>query len=641
MDDLNAKLHFIAELEEDWRDWLEEIFPKIVCHGFAPHHAAFWDWVWSINGGEPADPFIAVWARGHGKSTSAELACAALGAKGARSYVLYVSETQEQADKHVVDIASLLESEKFGDYYPLLQSRKLGLYGNSKGWRRNRLATADGFIVDACGLDSAARGIKFEGKRPDLIIFDDIDSKHDSIGATQRKIETITTSIIPAGADHVAVLGIQNLIHKNSIFSQMVDGRAQFLANRTVSGPVPALREMVYEKRQGKPGYNILSGIPTWDGMDLVKAQKELDDIGLDAFLRECQHEVATTPEGALFAEFNEIYHIATQSEFAVGYGRLCRNERIARSINGAFRLPYQGHIGRYIDWGTTPAHPCVVGWFWRPSKLMPLSDWLFSYRERTWPAYPEHEIPLIPVSPGRVLHDINKVEIAWNERARVIEFRGSHEASAAFNAFRQDAPKGEELVANKIKTDRKDGIAQAQNLLQIDYSKPHPFRVYPEGHYRAGEPLMGCPRFLMIVADGQGELFVDQDGKLRVKGAIDSGGFARARFEIPDYRNKIDSTGVELNSPSNKINDDWIDMFKMAVRYFGVKSAGLNELEKVEAALPESLQLETIRKQLPELQAHEKENLWIARQMEREKIKEKREKAKEPPVWRRGHEHY
>jgi len=48
------------------------------------------------------------------------------------------------------------------------------------------------FNVASYGLDGAARGIKIEKYRPDLIVFDDIDSQADSPLAVEKKIAAIT-----------------------------------------------------------------------------------------------------------------------------------------------------------------------------------------------------------------------------------------------------------------------------------------------------------------------------------------------------------------------------------------------------------------------------------------------------------------
>ncbi|GEM_PF-2834526 len=283
-------------LDADWRTWLTSLFPGYVQHGFAAHHVDLWEWVWSLVKGTRSAPFVAIWPRGGAKSTSAEMACAALAARKARRYVLYVCQTQDQSDDHVQNIAGMLESSNVERHYPELASRLVGKYGNSKGWRRNRLRTASGFTVDAIGLDSAARGAKLDEDRPDLMVFDDLDSELDSAVTTQKKILTLTRKLIPAGAADLAILAIQNLVHPDSIFSRLCDGRADFMADRIVSGPHPALHNIAYEQKNGK--YVLVAGEPTWEGMSLARCQEMVDDMGLSAFLAECQHSVEAPPGG-------------------------------------------------------------------------------------------------------------------------------------------------------------------------------------------------------------------------------------------------------------------------------------------------------------------------------------------------------
>jgi hypothetical protein len=287
---------------EPWDEWLPALFPAYVRGGFAARHGEFWDWVWDIEPASAPRPFVAIWPRGGGKSTSAELAAAALGVRGKRRYCLYVRETQENADKSVGNIAALLESDAVERHYPPHAEKKVGKFGESKGWRRERLRTAGGLTIDAIGLDTAARGVKVEDQRPDLIILDDIDGKHDSAATTAKKISTITSSILPAGATNVAVLAIQNLIIPDGVFTRMVDGRADYLATRIVSGPYPAVddmqTELVEDEETGTRRAIIVGGTATWEGQSLAVCQDQVDLFGLSSFLKECQHEVQDTREG-------------------------------------------------------------------------------------------------------------------------------------------------------------------------------------------------------------------------------------------------------------------------------------------------------------------------------------------------------
>lgn len=271
----------------DWRGWLATLFPSYTRAPFAQRHIDAWEWAWGMQPEVRPSPFVGIWDRGGGKSTTAELIVVALGARQIRRYCLYTCMTQEQADDHVANIAALLESTAFSTAYPQMSARMLGKFGSSKGWRRNRLRTASGFTVDALGLDTAARGIKIEDQRPDLIIIDDIDSEDDSTETTAKKLSRLTRKVLPVGIAHTAHMAIQNLVHPDSIFAQLADGRADMLKDRILSGPHPALLNAVYDEARSR----IVSGIPTWAGRDLDACQQFVTTWGLDAFKAECQHE--------------------------------------------------------------------------------------------------------------------------------------------------------------------------------------------------------------------------------------------------------------------------------------------------------------------------------------------------------------
>lgn len=279
-------------------DWLSKCFPAINTKPLAEHHQAFWSWLWGIQDGEEIEPFVAVWARGHAKSTSAEEACACVAGRKTRRYGLYVCDTQDRANDHVESVGALLTQRNFAELYPEAAKRKVGMYGHPKAWRRNRLQCASGFAIDAIGLDVAARGVKLEAERPDFIVLDDLDDAGDSSGVTESKIRALTRAILPAGAQHVAILAVQNLVHPDSIFSRLVDGRAEFLMKRTVSGPHPAITNLEYRKIDD--GFEITGGQPTWEGMGWQALQHELNNAGPTAFLAEYQHAVSR-PESGIF----------------------------------------------------------------------------------------------------------------------------------------------------------------------------------------------------------------------------------------------------------------------------------------------------------------------------------------------------
>jgi len=287
----------------DWRAWLHAKFPSYTTAPFAKHHEDAWAWLWAIERGVRPPPYILILARGGAKSTTAELGVVGVAARKSRRYALYVSDTQVQADKHVQTVGGMMEKAGF--------ERELNKYGSSKGWRRNQIRTSDGFKVDAIGLDTAARGFKIDEDRPDFIILDDLDGKHDTPATTQKKIEALTMTILPAMATDGAVLGVQNIIHGNGIFARLADGRADFLSDRILSGPHPAIRGLEYAYTDG--GYIITSGSPVWEGQSIEACQGFIKTWGLLAFLTECQHEV--NKAGQFFEQWSEARHTCAPFE--------------------------------------------------------------------------------------------------------------------------------------------------------------------------------------------------------------------------------------------------------------------------------------------------------------------------------------
>ena len=280
-----------------WRDWIARHFADYTAAPMAERHIRFWSWITALATGETPAPRVEVWPRGGAKSTSVELGCAYLGSDPSpkRHYVLYVSMTQAQANKHVQAIARMLERVGI--------RRALNEYGASKGWRHAEIRAANGFNVTAFGLDSGMRGVKLDAFRPDVIVFDDIDDRLDTAETTRKKIEVITTTILPAGAPDVAVIVVQNKVHINSIVSQLCDGRADFLHDRDPANEEPAIRGLAVEQRpdaDGKLGYVITGGEPTWAGQDLAVAQVQINRWGITAFRQEAQHDV-DAPAGDMF----------------------------------------------------------------------------------------------------------------------------------------------------------------------------------------------------------------------------------------------------------------------------------------------------------------------------------------------------
>jgi hypothetical protein len=602
----------LEEIESDWRLWLKGALPAYCEYDWAPHQSELWDFVWKIEDGVKPAAFVGGWCRGHGKSTSIENAVLMLAARNRRTYCLYVCETQEQADKHVQDIGARLESDRIEHYYDALARRRVNKYKHSKGWKRDRLVTDHGLVVDSLGLDVAARGIKFENQRPDIIIFDDVDNEGDSPAMIAKKIRLITKKIIPAGSRDVAVFFMQNLIHEDSIVSMLFDGRADFLNRKKKSGPIPALRGFSYETYNDEDGNRLykVAGEPTWAGMDLEACNYWINEVGLTAFLTEFQHDVKVTSEGAVYPEWSEIHHLITYSEFMRVYGRA------AQDHNGQFQMPRDWNCGCGQDWGTTVLHPCVTLWASRPNENLTCSDSIFFYRELVRPFWPSPKGKLVdPISPHDIAELIKDAERAWVENERMTIRVMSHEQTAAQATY----VKHEELAFAKWTPDRVGGIAQVQNFLDIDRSKPHPFRRDP----KTGEAIMGRPKLYFIVPDDQGSLYYDAEGKLKVKGALDSRGFIRTRWEKPRYKYPATASGGERDRP-DALHNDAMDAERGLAKYFFMQPRELDDAERYEDKLNERLKADRMTQDLPTLDPQTAAQRVHARMIELERIKER-----------------
>lgn len=274
----------------EWDRWLRALFPAYFSKPFADRHAELWKWIEDIQPGVRPRPFFGIWGRGGAKSMNSEGGVIRLAARGVRKYAWYISSTQDKADQHVDTIGAMLEASETNKYYPELSDRAVNKFGNSKGWRRSRLRTASGFTVDALGLDTGSRGSKIEEHRPDIMIIDDIDDLFDTPKTTLKKMKILSQTILPAGSGDCAVLFVQNLITPDSVASRLLDGRADFLSDKIVSGPYPAIDNLIYEQIDGK--FIITAGTPTWEGQDLATCQQQIFAWGLSAFLQESQHDV-------------------------------------------------------------------------------------------------------------------------------------------------------------------------------------------------------------------------------------------------------------------------------------------------------------------------------------------------------------
>jgi len=135
---------------ENYIEWLIKFERKVkrIDESFnlkpmAPRHKSVWEWLDKLEIGKKPKAKIDSWPRGGGKSSTVEMGVVYLSEKKTRTFALYVCATQDQANEHVKSIADLME--KVGI------ERKLGKYGQSKGWSQSQITTSNGFTITALG----------------------------------------------------------------------------------------------------------------------------------------------------------------------------------------------------------------------------------------------------------------------------------------------------------------------------------------------------------------------------------------------------------------------------------------------------------------------------------------------------------
>jgi hypothetical protein len=281
------------EIESDWALWLATLFPADVALPFADFHIDFWEAMWAVRSGHRPRSRIECWFRGAGKTSHQELATVALAARGWARYGLWVERTQDLADDKVANIADRLESSLFGVFYPEHADRRVGKYGQSRGWRRNRVTTRGGFTLDAAGLDRAIRGVKQAEVRPNLIVIGDIDQPSDTTLLIERHETKLSRGILPARSPGALVIYAQNLVHEAGVMARLLDRRADYLGEATRVGPIPAVVDLAYERRGRR--YVVTEGQASWpEGFPLEAIEAELSaGAGPTAFLAEYQHQIA------------------------------------------------------------------------------------------------------------------------------------------------------------------------------------------------------------------------------------------------------------------------------------------------------------------------------------------------------------
>lgn len=565
-----------AKLEaKGWRHWLMTLFPFWFGEDFSEDHIQYWDIRWDVfhkikRGEVVSDDQLVIMlllGRGLGKSATIEAARIMKGALMGGGYSVMISETEDQAQEHLGNCRYLIEhpDSKLLEYYPemAIANDASALKGMPTADRREMFICENGWILKAKGLSAKMRGLRVGNQRPDDISLDDIDDVNDSLSVSLNKIRLIASSILPILPRGVGTVDVgQNLIGEHSVVNQIRMGRTDALAERTVIGPSSAFTTLDIESvvdETGKMRHTILpTSVASWNGLNIQRAQKFLNNSGLQMFRSEYQNEFDQFKAGKVISNYNEKRQVITWSQF--------------KQVYGVDRIPQHWKCDAGLDVGYSEGqHPHYSAWVFVATSAgnSQLPGKVFVYRSKFF-------------SGTSIDDQADEVKAGMFPGERVQMWKMSHEKTGEMLTLNQ---KHGMSFSKFTHYGAEDGTAQWKHLSRENKSRPNSFKDDAEinGEWQIGD----CDMFY-IVDDDQLVIARDDYGHKLLREQISTWEFVPV---------KITESGQTVQKPS-KINDDGCDALKGVLAYFGPSQTALTPTEKLIEAIPEPFREENIQTQ-------------------------------------------
>lgn len=340
----DSRHSLLTLIRKGWQETYIEAFGAFFVDGLAFHHIEAIEWHWNariafLTGATPDfDAYFPIWSRAHNKSGVARRIAVMDGilsyAYNTPAYILYISRNKDMVLKHAKSIETLLQSDRIKKICPRIAEEQINDQKRHKGWTAKFLYTAANVIFHFAGLDEGMAGGNLETDTGDpdkasdvrvtLFVPDDIDGREDSPTIAETRFNTLTNEVLPMGQNNTLTFFAQNLISRFSTMYRIHTQQARVLTGRKSTKPVPAVINLKTEERTTEDGIIqdvYVSGEPTWKVWDAKRIQQEINRFGLQAFLRECQHDVAQSKEGLFHKKYDDTVHPISYSEFEAVYG--------------------------------------------------------------------------------------------------------------------------------------------------------------------------------------------------------------------------------------------------------------------------------------------------------------------------------
>lgn len=216
--------------------WLQRYLP----HVFHKAHGAFHEGIHrdlaAILNGEPIegrvwDSAVYAYPRGHGKTATLVFGLVLYclcewrnlpAFHGRAPFVVICQDSFTGARDQVLNVRDELEQNEairtdYGD-----------LVSGSKRWTQADFETNDGARVKAVGALGPVRGLMRRGRRPNLILIDDLENDQDVMNKDlRRKLHNwLVRALIPTGIEgERIVLAVGTILHDDAVLARLLDGK--------------------------------------------------------------------------------------------------------------------------------------------------------------------------------------------------------------------------------------------------------------------------------------------------------------------------------------------------------------------------------------------------------------------------------
>lgn len=234
--------------------------------------------------GEVHDAAAYAYPRGHGKTTTITLGFALWVIahwremphfQGEAPFILIVSDTITQAKDRSLDLRDEVEGnvQFIDDYGELKRPRR---------WTEKDWETTTGVRVMAVGSGSKVRGLLRSGRRPTLIVLDDLEND-EAVATKKRRLKLerwLKKALIPTGLEgRLLTIAMGTILHADSLLSRLLDTDEHY------PGWLKRRFAALYDDT-GQP--DVDGTIPLWpEGWSVDMLQRRRRKIGSVAFTQE------------------------------------------------------------------------------------------------------------------------------------------------------------------------------------------------------------------------------------------------------------------------------------------------------------------------------------------------------------------